>query len=136
MDAEFATPLWQFGMSTYDFIDSNTLGCVWTQQGIWFAGFIDIAHGRLTQIECDFSNMQSAFVIKTGYLWSPVLYMADQAVEITQNGVVKPVYALSLRLRYNNFAKPVSINCPTADGQPLRHSLPFPANSSFQANST
>ena len=27
MPAEFATPLWQFGMSTYDFIDANTIGC-------------------------------------------------------------------------------------------------------------
>ena len=26
MAAECATPLWQFGMSTYDFIDANTIG--------------------------------------------------------------------------------------------------------------
>ena len=50
MAAEFATPLWQFGMSTYDFIDANTLGCLWTQQGVWFAGFVDIDNGQLTQI--------------------------------------------------------------------------------------
>lgn len=137
MDAEFATPLWQFGMSTYDFIDSNTLGCVWTQQGIWFAGFIDIAHGRLTQIECDFSNMQSACCHKDGLFMvagSPT--MADQVVEITQNGIAKPVYAPSrLDLDIDNFAKPVSINCPTADGQLVQAFFYFPANSSFQANS-
>ena len=30
MDAEFAKPLWQFGMTTYDFVDAHNIACVWT----------------------------------------------------------------------------------------------------------
>ena len=28
LDGEFATPLWQFGMATYDFIDTDTIACL------------------------------------------------------------------------------------------------------------
>ena len=60
MPAEFATPLWQFGMSTYDFIDSDRIGCLWTQQGIWHCGILNIAMGSLEIIDTDFSALQSA----------------------------------------------------------------------------
>lgn len=35
MNAEFATPQWVFGMSTYGFLDENTLFTTFTQQGTW-----------------------------------------------------------------------------------------------------
>jgi len=51
MKAEFAIPLWQLGMTTFDFVDCNTIACIWTQNGIWHSGFIDIASGVLSTVE-------------------------------------------------------------------------------------
>ena len=139
MAAEFATPLWQFGMSTYDFIDANTLGCLWTQQGVWFAGFVDINNGQLTQINCEYTNMQSACCHKGSlYMVAGSPMIANQVIEITQRDkeAADSVYAPSrLDLDANDFAKPESINCPTADGQLVQAFFYFPTNSSFQANS-
>ena len=59
-EAEFATPLWQFGMSTYDFIDANTIGCLWTEQGLWHSGFINIASGQLSPAENQYSSLVAA----------------------------------------------------------------------------
>ena len=56
-EAEFATPLWQFGMSTYDFIDANTIGCLWTGEGQWHSWFIDITSGQLREAQSQYSSL-------------------------------------------------------------------------------
>lgn len=40
MEAEFATPQWVFGMSTYSFIDDDKIICCFTQKGVWSLGLI------------------------------------------------------------------------------------------------
>ena len=67
--AEFATPLWQFGMSTYDFIDSDTIGCLWTEKGIWHCGFIDLKRSQLSPIKTSYSSMQAACCFQGSLLW-------------------------------------------------------------------
>lgn len=36
LDAEFATPQWVFGMSTYAFLDAQNILATYTQNGLWF----------------------------------------------------------------------------------------------------
>ncbi len=59
MDAEFATPQWVFGMSTYGFLNSFTLFCCYTQEGRWFAATIDILSGHFTPVELPYTSIQS-----------------------------------------------------------------------------
>ncbi|MBU2886138.1 S9 family peptidase [Gilvimarinus agarilyticus] len=40
MEAEFATPQWVFGMSTYSFIDNDKIICCFSQNGLWSLGLI------------------------------------------------------------------------------------------------
>ena len=72
MPAEFATPLWQFGMSTYDFIDSNTIACLWTEQGIWHCGYIDITKAKLHHVPCPYFLCKPPVAIKIVCIWLPV----------------------------------------------------------------
>ncbi|MGD8177035.1 S9 family peptidase [Marinimicrobium sp. ARAG 43.8] len=61
MEAEFATPQWVFGMSTYDFLDAHTLLCTFTEDGQWQLARLDLVHGSLTRIDTgltDISNVQ------------------------------------------------------------------------------
>jgi dipeptidyl aminopeptidase/acylaminoacyl peptidase len=114
-EAEFATPLWQFGMSTYDFIDANTIGCLWTEQGLWYSGFIDIATGTLTSTESQYSSLASA-CCHQGQLYTVAgaASLANQIVGVNPEGKLTSVYAPStLKLNENDIAQPQSILFPS-----------------------
>ena len=41
MEAEFGVPQWIFGLSTYAFVDANTIVCAFIEQGVWHLGTIN-----------------------------------------------------------------------------------------------
>lgn len=43
MQAEFAAPQWVFGMSTFGFLNADTLLACFSQEGIWRLGLIDLS---------------------------------------------------------------------------------------------
>ena len=135
MAAEFATPLWQFGMSTYDFIDSNTIGCLWTQRGIWHCGFVNIRSGQLIATGSQFSSMEAACCYNGSlYMVAGAPAMADQIVAVSQQGDIDSVYApSSLDIEAGNIAEPESISFATADGQWVQAFFYPPTNSLYQA---
>ena len=61
--AEFATPQWVFGMSTYGFPNEESIFCTYTQDGIWKLALIDLATGKVNALEhpgCDFESISCA----------------------------------------------------------------------------
>ena len=58
MPAEFATPQWVFGMSTYGFLNSYTLFCTYTQQGEWHLATIDLLSHTFTKHLSPFTDIQ------------------------------------------------------------------------------
>ncbi|WP_406827820.1 S9 family peptidase [Microbulbifer sp. ARAS458-1] len=61
--AEFATPQWVFGMSTYGFLDRDTIFCTFTDNGRWQLACLDLKRGRHTLLEhpgCDFESIRCA----------------------------------------------------------------------------
>lgn len=56
-NAEFASPQWVFGLSTYDFVDNHTLLCCYTQQGQWHLGLIDTTEGSMSTLETDLNDI-------------------------------------------------------------------------------
>ncbi len=61
MDAEFATPQWVFGMSTYGFLNSFTLLCCYTQAGRWQLAKVDTITSQFTPISLPFSNIMNIY---------------------------------------------------------------------------
>lgn len=63
MEAEFATPQWQFGMSCFGFIDPDTLLTFYSRDGFWHAGCLQLNNANwqplnwpfctLTALACD-----------------------------------------------------------------------------------
>lgn len=51
IEAEFGTPQWIFGMSTYGFASPNRIICIYTQQGVDHLGSLDTETGKLTPIK-------------------------------------------------------------------------------------
>lgn len=56
-EAEFGTPQWVFGMSTYAFADAGRIVCTYAERGIWHLGIIDIAGGTLEPIETPYADI-------------------------------------------------------------------------------
>lgn len=61
MDAEFATPQWVFGMSTYGFLNSFTLLCCYTQQGRWYLAKIDTLTSQFTKMVIPYTSISSIY---------------------------------------------------------------------------
>ncbi|WNO10340.1 S9 family peptidase [Teredinibacter sp. KSP-S5-2] len=56
-EAEFATPQWVFGMSTYAFLDENTLITCFTRDGQWQLGKIHLQNNKLEIIETGLNDI-------------------------------------------------------------------------------
>ena len=132
IEAEFATPLWQFGMSTYDFIDGQTIGCLWTDKGFWQSGFIDIPSGQLTKIDCQYSSMHAACCFQ-GSLYMVAGAAALPSEIISVNGTtMTSIYApATLDIDPNNLSQPQSILFPAADGQQVHAFFYPPTNATY-----
>ena len=136
MAAEFATPLWQFGMSTYDFIDANTIACLWSQDGIWHCGYLDIASAKLTRVKCQYQSMQAACCHNGNlYMVAGAADIADEIVAVSQQADVDPVYSPSnLDIDRGNLAIPESIGFPTADNTLVQAFFYPPTNSQYRGD--
>jgi dipeptidyl aminopeptidase/acylaminoacyl peptidase len=134
MAAEFATPLWQFGMSTYDFIDANTIGCLWTQQGVWYCGFVDIAKGTLQPVASTYKSMQAACCDSGGLcMVAGAPDIADQVVTVSQQGMIEAIYSPpNLNIATEELAKPESISFPTANNTSVQAFFYPPTNSQYR----
>jgi len=122
MQAEFATPLWQLGMSTYDFIDTNTLGCLWTQGGIWHSGTMTIDSGELTQVDSLHTHRLSACCHQGAlYMVAGAPAVADQVIGLNCAGNYASVYCpANLDVDIDNLAQPESMGFASADGRQVQ----------------
>ena len=57
LEADFATPLWVFGLSTHAWLDASTLVCLFQQSGFWHLAMLDSATGRLDRVETDLTEL-------------------------------------------------------------------------------
>ena len=133
MPAEFATPLWKFGMSTYDFIDSNTIACLWTQQGTWHCGFIDITNKTLNTINSAYKSMQAACCHNGKlHMVAGAPNIADEVVAVSQRDIIESVYSpSSLDVESDNLAIPESICFPTANNERVQAFFYAPTHSQY-----
>ena len=130
MNAEFATPLWQLGMTTFDFIDANTIACIWTVSGIWHSGFIDVATGVLTTVQTPYSSMQAVACHQGSiYFVAGASVLASQIAGVNLQGEVSPIYApATVDLDKADLAQPESISFTSGDNQQV-HAFYYPPTS-------
>jgi len=57
LEAEFATPQWIFGMSTYGFLDADSLLCTFTRNGEWQLAKVDLNSRSLVEIETGYTEI-------------------------------------------------------------------------------
>ena len=59
MEAEFGTPMWVFGMKTYQFSSSETIVCTYTCDSRWHLGHINIKSKKLSRIDLPYTEYSS-----------------------------------------------------------------------------
>ncbi|XP_049935839.1 uncharacterized protein LOC116262241 isoform X3 [Nymphaea colorata] len=63
LDAEFTSPLWLFGIKTFDFIrkgrGSSCLACTYRQKGRSYFGLLDVVNSSLTLVDIPFTDIRS-----------------------------------------------------------------------------
>ncbi|MGS2717802.1 prolyl oligopeptidase family serine peptidase [Eionea flava] len=128
MPAEFATPQWIFGMSTYGFLNSYTLFCTYTQKGKWHLATIDLLSHTFTPhdspftdihgIACQDDNDTALFIGANSQQSDALIYWTKehwQIIEKSQNATL-PNGQLSF---------PESITFENSQGQEV-HGLYYP----------
>ena len=134
MEAEFATPLWQFGMTSYDFIDADTIACVYTKNGIWHSGFIDIQSGQLNTIESQYSSMQAVTCHQDKlYLVAGAAALPSELISISRQAKVTSIYSpATIALAPENLSEPQSILFASGrDNQPVHAFYYPPTNANY-----
>jgi dipeptidyl aminopeptidase/acylaminoacyl peptidase len=132
MDAEFATPQWVFGMSTYGFLNDHEIFCCYTQKGQWNLAIIDSETQQFITIEnnfCDISciathNNQAAFIANTATESNQIFIYHD-----------KKIKAITTATQYltSDIAKAHSITFPTRDGE-IAYGFYYPPTNSLYSS--
>ena len=65
MEAEFASPQWVFGMSTYGFLNSLSLFCCYAQNGRWHAATINLSTHHFEPLDLPYSSMRAVNASET-----------------------------------------------------------------------
>jgi dipeptidyl aminopeptidase/acylaminoacyl peptidase len=131
MEAEFGTPQWVFGMSTYAFLEDGRVACVISQDGFDHIAFVRPAAGRSVEIaELPYSAISRRirasgntllFVAASPTEASAVIRMdaATGAREVLRRGLESPPDV-------GFVSRPRAISFPTADGKATAHAIYYP----------
>lgn len=139
--AEFATPLWTLGMSTYgfcdDFCDNNSLVACYTQNGCWHLGLITEKTQQLNTVDLPFTQI-SALISKGHRAWfigaSPS--QSGCLVELnTRTGHYKIIHQFAaLPIAEENYAQPQAITYATSNGEQAHGFYYPPCNTAYLHN--
>ncbi len=136
-EAEFAAPLWVFGLSTYAWLDQDTIACVFQESGFWHlatlageTGLIDAVVTDLTELGMIFAGGGRAVFVGGSAAQAPALYslsVRSREVKLFHRPGPDLVAADML-------ARPSAVSFPTS-GSATAHGLLYqPQNPDHQAS--
>ncbi|HEY6120390.1 MAG TPA: prolyl oligopeptidase family serine peptidase, partial [Pyrinomonadaceae bacterium] len=56
-NAEFGTPQWVFGLTTYAFDSADQIICTFSENGIWHLGTIDVITGKMDRVASSYTDI-------------------------------------------------------------------------------
>jgi dipeptidyl aminopeptidase/acylaminoacyl peptidase len=136
-EAEFATPQWVFGLSTYAWLDGHTMVCVFQKSGLWYLATLATETGQLDAVATDLTELGSVFAHDGRALFvggsaaqAPALYSLS-----TQSREVKLFHRPSPDLvTANAVAYPQAVSFPTSGDATAHGLLYLPRNPDYEAN--
>jgi len=124
-DADFATPLWVFGLSTYAWLDEKTVACVFQQSGLWHIGLLSGGHFEtiatdLSELGMLFAEQGRAVFVGGSAAHAPALYTLNARGEIALFHRPSPDL-----LAEDAVSRPHPVSFPTSSGAEA-HGLLYP----------
>lgn len=115
LTAEFATPQWVFGMSTYGFLNAHEIFCCYSQVGCWHLGIINTTTNSFQKIDSDFRDISAIHCHnKKAY------FLASSGTQGTQlycyeRGNIRAISHNDVTIPADYIAHPQAIEFPTRD---------------------
>ena len=136
MEAECGLPLWQFGMSTYAFLDAKRAVLTCAVEGEWRLGILDLDTGALASVETDYVSY--SWIVGGGGVVRFAGGLADatdQLVEWRPEGNSWRVFRRSsdTDLDAGSVSRAETIRFPTAGGRTAYAYFYPPVNAGFSA---
>lgn len=136
LDAEFGKPQWQFGMTSYGFIDDATIICAYRQSGCEILALLDVQSGQLTDMQRPHSSYgslrasggQVCYLAQSATAF-PVLIQCDQQHRFVEKEILS---ASTIAIDKDHFSIGQSICYPTANGQQAYGFFYSPVNAEYQ----
>ena len=135
MNAEFATPMWVFGMKTYQFTSSKTIFCAYTSDSRWYLGCIDLLSKKLTKIDLPYTEYSSinysdgVVAFKAG---SPKSSPAVVSLKLSGQGHTKISRPIADTMHIDDISIPESIEFPTENNLTAHGFFYPPQNRKYQ----
>lgn len=138
VEAELGSPAWVFGMSRYDFLSSERIACVYTQDGVDRLGVIDIEARRLRPIDSPLSAFRPPHLAALD--GSTIVFLASSPRETQalyrcdlQSGKISTLHqpvSASLDARYLSIPEAITFS---SEGDRSAHAFLYPPrNDDFQ----
>lgn len=136
LPAEFGEPQWQFGQSTYDFVDATTVVATFTQDGLDNLAVIDLTSGALERIDAPYTVYRS--VVTDGeracfIAASPSHPSMVAELDLTKRTIACVKSSKSVSISEEYISSPEIVSFLTADDQ-FAHGFYYPpTNPEFTA---
>jgi dipeptidyl aminopeptidase/acylaminoacyl peptidase len=131
VEAEFSTPLWVFGLSTYAFLNEGTIACVFQQSGFWHLATLHGSTGELRRIDTRLTELGyvqaragRAYFVGGSPSEEPAIHQLD-ASSREPTLVHRPSSAL---VAIEAIAQPQTVDFPTTAGATAHGLLYLPAS--------
>lgn len=135
LEAEFATPQWLFGMSTYGFLDRHSLFCCYTQEAQWQAAIIDtqtkhfealdLPYNSLEGVFCDHESHRAIFIAASEHSSDAIVHWQNNRIETLKN-------SHSIDISQEEIACATTINFTNKRKETVQGFLYHPRNANYR----
>ncbi|MBN2575541.1 MAG: S9 family peptidase [Deltaproteobacteria bacterium] len=137
-EADFAAPLWVFGLSTHAWLGEETIVCVFQRSGLWHLATLDTTSGRLDPVETGLTELGPIFAGQGRAVFvggaagqASALFTFDgrsRRLRLLHRPTACPIPKMAI-------ARPRPFDFPTADGTTAHGLLYFPLHKSYRGTS-
>lgn len=133
MAAEFATPQWAFGMSTYGFINDTQILATFSQDGYWHLCMIDTTDNALTRIQTRLTEISAVVCNNNRALFIGGAATIPAQIYQWSPSSLNSLTAAALPFDADNISLPQALTFATANQQQAHGVYYPPTNAAYAA---
>jgi len=134
-EADFGYPLWNFGMTTYDFASRTEIVCAYTSEGIWKLALIDTASGEFKPFALPYTDITSIKAANGKAYFrgsAPTEPGAIVEMDLTTGACKQLKTSANLKLDLDYISQPEILKFPTTGGKEAYGFFYHPKNKDYQ----